>query len=276
MAAGLGGAVLTTPLKSGDWAHVVKIRTSKGLTVAAKVGRQGHEHLMAKEAKMLIWMAENTEAPVPQVLGVGEGVLLMEFIEHDGNKGKVGAVEAGQALAWLHDTSSGKFGFPEETIFGPTPQPNPEVKTWTHFFGTHRLLYMGEIAFEAGQISGELYDSLQRFVGDLKNFLPGDPRPALLHGDFWSGNVLFHDGHLAAFIDPAIYFGDQEVDLAFSTLFGSPGPRFFDAYKEIRPITAGFEERIDVYNLWGLLFHAYWFGGSYAAQVKSILNRFGY
>lgn len=247
-----------------------------GRTLAAKVGHPGHEHLMAKEAAMLEYLGTGTKGPFPKVAGVGEGVLFLDFIENDRRKGNLGAAEAGRALADLHTITSDSFGFSEDTIFGPTDQPNPKTENWVEFFGQHRLLYMAKIAFEASRIEGSLLDSLQKFVDEIENFLPTNPTPSLLHGDFWGGNILFNEGHLAAFIDPAIYFGDAEVDLAFSTLFGSLGDDFFDAYREVRPIDPGFNERVDIYNLWGLLFHAYWFGGGYANSVKRILSRLGY
>lgn len=247
-----------------------------GRTLAAKVGHPGFETLMKKEAAMLDYLGARTGVSFAKVSGVGEGVLFLDFIENDGGQGNSGAAGAGRALADLHTLTSDTFGFTEDTIFGPTDQPNPTSQNWIEFFGQHRLLYMGKIAYEAGRIEGSLFEALQKFVDGLNNFLPREPIPSLLHGDFWGGNILFHQGHLAAFIDPAIYYGDAEVDLAFSTLFGSLGEDFFDAYREIRPIDPGFNERVDIYNLWGLLFHAYWFGGGYAGSVKGILTRLGY
>lgn len=273
---GLGQIENISPLNSGDWASVFRVNLKNGPPLAAKVGHPGHEGLMAKEAAMLDDLAGKTKAMFPRVQGLGDGVLFLEFVENDGRKGDFGAAEAGRGLANLHSITSEKFGFENDTIFGPSPQPNPKTQNWVEFFGQHRLLYMGQIAFDAGQIDNPLYEELQKFVDDLADFLPTNPTPSLLHGDFWGGNILFNQGHLAAFIDPAIFYGDAEVDLAFSTLFGSLGDSFFDAYQEIRPIDPGFKERIDIYNLWGLLFHAYWFGGGYASSVKRILNRLGY
>lgn len=275
-ASNLGKSTSISPLSSGDWASVYRVDLASGKTLAAKAGHPGHEGLMKKEAAMLEYLAAKTEAPFPKVEWAGPGVLFLTFIPNDGIKGKAGPVEAGRALANLHNVTGETFGFEEDTIFGPSKQPNPKTRNWVEFYGRNRLLYMGKIAREAGQIEPKVFSALERFVGDLKNFLPENPGPSLLHGDFWGGNLLFHDGRLAAFIDPAIYYGDQEVDLAFATLFGSPGPGFFEAYREIRPISPGFEQRIDIYNLWGLLFHAYWFGGGYAASVKRILQGLGY
>jgi len=274
--ANLGKNPAVTPLSSGGWARVYKIEFSKRKPLAAKMGHPGHEELMAKEAAMLNYLVTKSPGLFPNVRGKGKGVLLLDFIENDGARGNLGAAEAGKALGNLHSNTFESYGFDFDTSFGPSTQPNPKTTDWVEFYKTHRLLYMGRIAHEAGRISGPVWNSLQKFSGDLQNLLPSSPTPALLHGDFWGGNILFHRGRLAAFIDPAIYYGDGEVDLAFSTLFGSLGEEFFAAYREIRPIEPGFGDRVDIYNLWGLLFHAYWFGGGYAISVERILARLGY
>jgi len=106
--------------------------------------------------------------------------------------------------------------------------------------------------------------------------LLGEPAaPALLHGDVWSGNVLARGNRITAFLDPAIYFGHPEVELAFITMFRTFGERFFAAYEEVRQVDPGFmEERRHVYNLYPYLVHVRLFGGSYVASVEGILSRF--
>ncbi len=275
-AANPGKDASLTPLSSGGWANVYKADFKGGGCYAAKAGHPGHTGLMAKEAAMLIFLEKAAPGLFPRVCGQGEGVLILEYIENDGSMGNKGAAEAGRALAKLHSNTSSGYGFDFDTIFGPCSQPNPKTNDWPEFYKTRRLLYMGRIAHDAGRISSGLWTSLQKFAGELQKFLPQTPIPSLLHGDFWGGNILFNKGRLAAFIDPAIYYGDGEVDLAFSTLFGSLGDDFFAAYGEIRPIEPGFRDRVDIYNLWGLLFHAYWFGGGYAGSIERILARLGY
>lgn len=273
---GMEAAKSIEGLHSSSWANVFKVKMTSGTTLVAKVSNPEFQFITKEEARMLGFLNKLPGNRFPKVVGATDNLMFLGFIENDGSKGKLGAAETGRALAELHNSGEDYYGFPHDTIFGCSPQPNPKTMNWVDFFGTHRLLYMGRIALNAGQISGSLFQSLENFAQDLENFLPANPQPALLHGDFWGGNILYNCGRLAAFIDPAIYYGDQEVDLAFATLFGAPGPGFFDAYREIRAIDPGFEERIDIYNLWGLLFHAYWFGGGYVNQVKQILCKFGF
>lgn len=264
-------------LAGGGWANVYKVGLASGETLAAKVGLPGFEHLCRAEAGMLTYLADHTAARFSRMMGEGDGVLLLNFIENDGQKGSAGEREAGRMLATLHATTSDKFGFARDTIFGPTRQPNPWSEDWVSFFRDQRLLYMAVIAYDAGKIDTGLRARLEAFCGKLEHYLQAPDKASLLHGDFWGGNVLFNQSQCAAFIDPAIYFGDPEADLAFATLFGSFSEDFFSGYLETYKIKQGFfEERRDIYNLWPLLFHAYWFGGHYVGSIETILKKLGY
>jgi fructosamine-3-kinase len=106
----------------------------------------------------------------------------------------------------------------------------------------------------------------------MHDLIPARPPPALLHGDLWSGNLLVRDGRLAAFIDPACYYGDAEVDLAMLDLFGSPGESFREAYGPLEP---GWPERRAVYQLFPALVHLALFGSCYAGMVDRLLSRLG-
>jgi fructosamine-3-kinase len=117
---------------------------------------------------------------------------------------------------------------------------------------------------------------LERFCGRLERYIDAPAAPSLVHGDLWGGNILVKAGRIAAFLDPAIYYADAEIELAFTTLFGTFGEAFFERYRERRAIAPGFfEARRDIYNLYPLLVHTRLFGGHYAASVDGILRRYG-
>jgi fructosamine-3-kinase len=133
-------------------------------------------------------------------------------------------------------------------------------------------------AQRAGKAPEELATRVERFANERLPGLIGEPeRPSLLHGDAWGGNILVREGRVAAFVDPAVYFGHAEVELAFGTLFGTFGDEFFAAYRARRAMQPGFlEVRRDIYNLYPLLVHVRLFGGGYVSQVDATLRRFGY
>ena len=110
----------------------------------------------------------------------------------------------------------------------------------------------------------------------LDRWLVEPARPSLIHGDMWGGNVLARGGRIAGFVDPAIYYADPEIELAFSTLFSTFSDAFFERYGALRPLRPGFfEQRRDLYNLYPLLVHSRLFGGPYPDAVARTLDRFG-
>ena len=136
---------------------------------------------------------------------------------------------------------------------------------------------MSEVGNQTGQLPASLHRRIGKFADDLEKFLIEPDAPSLIHGDMWTGNVLALNGKIASFVDPAIYYAHPEIELAFSTLFGTFGQAFFDVYQEVNPLEPGFfTERRDIYNLYPLLVHVCLFGGGYTSQVDSILKRFAY
>lgn len=261
------------PLGGGCLGDVRRLNLDDGRTVVAKRGRN-----LDVEARMLGFLKAQTSLPVPEVYHCSEQIIVMEWI--DGVPGVLSARaerDLARHVASLHDITASAFGFEWDTVIGPLNQPNVAMTGWPSFFAECRLMHMARLAVEAGQLPGAMMARIERLVACIHDELDHDPEPSLLHGDLWGGNILVRDDQIAGFIDPAIYFGDAEVELAFMTLFDTVGRDFFTAYRERRSIASGFEERRrDVYLLYPLLVHVRLFGGSYTGQIAAILNRLGY
>ena len=265
--------VAARPLAGGCIAEVLRIELGDGGALVAKVADPAGGGL-AVEARMLRYLAEHSALPVPQVIYADDGLLLMEFIETTGGLDARAEGHAAELLAELHGLTAPAFGFDWDTLIGPLAQPNPWTEDWRDFFRDQRLLYMGRQALDAGRLPAASFTALERLCGKLERYIDSGIRPSLIHGDVWGGNVLARAGRIAAFVDPAIYFADPEIELAFSTLFGTFGEAFFDRYRQIRPIAPGFfEVRRDLYNLYPLLVHTRLFGASYAVSVERSLAR---
>lgn len=181
---------------------------------------------------------------------------------------------AADLLAALHGIEAPRYGFACDTLIGPLSQPNPESDDWIAFFRDHRLLHMARAALAEGRLGQGMMSRIERLAGRLPDLIGQPAAPALIHGDVWGGNVLVRNGQVAAFIDPAIYHADPEIELAFSTLLGTFGAEFFARYQEHRPLRPGFfEVRRDLYNLYPLLVHVRLFGDSYLSQIDGIVRR---
>jgi fructosamine-3-kinase len=261
-------------LGGGSVATVREAELENGERVVVKVGQAGSR--LDLEGFMLGYLGEHG-LPVPDVLAAEDDLLVMGFVDSDGQL--TGSVErhAAELLADLHDQSEPGFGFARDTLIAGLPQPNPRRDSWVEFFRDQRLLFMARQAVEARRLPGRLMGRIETFCGGLERWLNEPAAPSLLHGDMWTGNVLCRDGKVTAFIDPAIYYGHAEVELAFSTLFGTFGRPFFLRYQELRGVAPGFfEERRDIYNLYPLLVHVRLFGGSYVGAVEQTLDHHGF
>ncbi len=263
-------------LSGGCISDVRRLTLGDGREIVAKVGA-GAAPGLTLEGSMLRFLNANTALPVPNILFADDHLLLMSFIPGGGSISVTTEEDAAHHLATLHNITAASFGFSYDTLIGGLPQPNPPESSWLTFFRDHRLMHMGEHAHAAGQLPAQILSRLEKLCAQLDRWLTEPASPSLLHGDLWSGNILVYAGRISGFVDPAIYYGDSEIELAFTTLFGTFGESFFRKYAELRGLGPGFfEERRDIYNLYPLLVHIRLFGGHYVDSLERTIKRFGF
>jgi fructosamine-3-kinase len=272
----LGERLLSVrPMGGGCIGEVYRAELADGTPLLAKVDQEGEAHL-DREAYMLCYLREKSDLPVPEVYHGSETLLLMEFVEGSSRFPERAEHHAAELLAALHGITKDAYGHERDTLIGSLDQPNPWTGSWVEFFREHRLLYLANIAHETRRLPAEDLRRVERLSEKLDELIEDPNPPALIHGDVWSANVLAKGDRIIAFLDPAIYHADPEIELAFISLFNSFGEAFLDRYAEIRPIEPGFfEVRRDLYNLYPLLVHTYYFGGGYLDPVRRVLDRFG-
>jgi fructosamine-3-kinase len=228
------------------------------------------------EANMLIDINKYRIA-VPKVYAFSETYLLLEYIEERGEATEMQELEAANILADLHSVTndSRMYGYYYDTTIGPFIQHNEQTQyNWGLFLGQMRIMPMAKICYGKGQISRQMVDRLERLCRDLyKRIDISSITPSLLHGDLWSGNILFNMNG-AVLIDPAIYFGDREMELAFILMFNTFGKTFFNAYEEVHPLSDGFyETKVPLYQIYPYLVHVALYGTSYVHGLEEQLNR---
>ena len=247
-------------LAGGDLSQVLLLRRPDGRCTVAKGGPS-----VGTEAAMLRALA-GAGVPVPAVEGEHEHVLLLEHVTNDGVFSPAAWRSIGTALRALHDLDGEHYGWPVDYRLGTVELDNRQTGDWPRFWGEQRLISA------AGVLDRPWRERVEGLAAQMSDLLPAAPRPAHLHGDLWTGNILVAGGKLAAFIDPACYFGDAEVDLAMLTLFDGPPDEFFESYG---PLEEGWEERRAIYQLFPALVHLRLFGAGYAGMVDRLLARLG-
>jgi fructosamine-3-kinase len=261
-----------TALGGGCVAPVFRVTLDDGRIVVAKSGAG-----LAIEAWMLRWLAANAPVPVPAVLYAEDDLLVLERLAGDSSGLSAKAeTDLGRIVASLHGVIGPAFGFERDTVIGGLHQPNPLTASWRSFFRDQRLLFMADAASRVSRLPAATRHRIDVLAGRLERWIVDDALPSAVHGDLWGGNIVSAGDRVTGLIDPALYYADPEIELAFMTLFGSVGERFFRSYAEHRPLRPGFfETRRDLYNLYPLLVHVRLFGGSYVGQVERTLQEFG-
>ncbi len=259
-------------LTSGHNASIYVIDMSDGKKIVKLT--KTDSGTLETEAFMLKYLYEKTDLPVPEVHLCDEAMIVMDFIENDRGMTEKAENDAARKLAKLHNIKGESFGFERDTVIGPLHQPNTPEKSWLTFFTEHRLLYSARKALDESRINKESFEKVEKLASKISLYLTEPDHASLIHGDLWQGNVLTIGDDIAGFIDPAIYFADPEIELAFSTMFGTFKKSFYETYNTIRPIQDGFWEiRRDIYNLYPLLVHMRLYDGQYMDDFLRIINK---
>ncbi|WP_370279099.1 fructosamine kinase family protein [Pontibacterium sp.] len=260
------------PLSGGCVAQCFCLQLSDGHRFFLKQQARAEPGQFVAEAAGLEALDATEGVPTPQVIWVSEQSLLLEYLPPTARQKSFSTV-LGEGLARQHSYPVDGFGFDRDTWCGATRQVNSMTPDGYWFFAEHRLRYLARICVDKNLLSRTQMDQVERVCDRLPELIP-EQAPALLHGDLWSGNVHTGPDGLPVLIDPAVYQGWPEAELAMTRLFGGFDQAFYDAYESNYPVLADWRERIPLYNLWHLLNHLSLFGRSYLQEVDSILRRY--
>jgi protein-ribulosamine 3-kinase len=276
------GIKKVTPVGGGCINHAVRLESNKRCYFL-KWNSNPYAGMFEAEANGLALMAETGSVRVPKVLAVAgiddrtPSYLLLEWLETGVSLHPSEAqIQLGIKLAMMHhympQVSTGQYGLGENNYIGSNPQINDWEQDWITFFREKRLLFQCDLAVKNGLMPHQRQKKLENLMQNLASFMGGvQRRPALIHGDLWGGNVIAAAGELAL-IDPAVYYGDREAELAFTELFGGFGADFYEGYSQTYPLEPGYKKRKDLYNLYHLLNHLNLFGEGYGSQVDAVLR----
>ena len=267
------------PIGGGCINQTQALILSNGETVFLKHNDHPPDGMFEKEARGLNLMRQATDGPrIPQVIALPKDpnphFLIIEYIK-EGNSNSGYYQRFGQALASMHRTTQDYYGLDYNNFIGSTEQINTPETDGLIFFREHRLRFQQQLARKRGLLPITTDKKIDRLCDQLDQQLDlSGERPALVHGDLWSGNTFADKAGNSCLVDPAAHFGLRETDLAMTELFGRLPQTFYDAYREAFPQNPGYTDRKQIYNLYHLLNHLNLFGGSYLASVESTVNTF--
>lgn len=264
-------------VRGGDIASALRLELANGRRAFAKILTRDLDGALEREAEGLDWLRDADALRIPEILGQRETdrdqILVLEWIE-PGPPTADYAERLGRGLAALHRFGAPTFGLDRDNFIATLPQDNGPAEDWPGFYAQLRIAPLVERAIRTGQIGSSFQRRFDRLATRMPG-LTGPPEPpARLHGDLWSGNALCDETGLPVLIDPAVYGGHREIDLAMMRLFGGFSDRVVDAYDETFPLAPGWRERTALYQLYPLLVHVNLFGAGYLRPLIEALEAY--
>lgn len=257
----------------GDINHAAKLTLDTGDPVFVKWNENAPENMFLVEAKALeLLSSAESGLQIPAVRVASENFLVLQWIEEGGGR-QNSAYDFGTGLAKLHKSTSNYFGLDYNNYIGRLPQSNTKHATWPDFFALERIEPQIKMGVESNKLTRSVLRDFEALYKKLGSIFPSE-KPALLHGDLWSGNYMFTKTGVASIYDPAVYYGYREMDVAMTRLFGGFSANFYEGYNDEFPLKAGFEGRVTLCNLYPVLVHANLFGGSYCRQAENIIHSY--
>lgn len=273
----------TAPLAGGCIHDARRLRTTEG-DFFAKWSAKAAADIFVREAAGLRALREAASGlRIPEVIASAErtaeipGFLILEFLAPlpagEDSPDREQEEQLGRGLAAVHRATSRRFGFSEPSYCGATYQDNSYRDTWRDFYAQCRLMPLLADLQGTGQLSSSDRAHYDRLLNRLHVLIPNEATPSLIHGDLWSGNVLW-TARGPALVDPACAYADREMEFGMVTLFGGLSATSIAAYEEAWPLPGDWVDRNPLYQLYHLLNHALLFGGGYLEQARRIVRRY--
>ncbi len=263
------------PLGGGDINDVYQITTGTDRFVVKINKKDRFPEMFKKESKGLQLLADGgvkTPGMVSRFTDLEYQFLILKYIEEE-KSGTLFWKKFAEDLAKLHRNHNEFFGLDYNNYIGSLKQINTFKKSWGLFFIENRIIPLMGKAFDDHLLDSGDLKAFKRFFKRMDELIPSE-QPALIHGDLWSGNLMCRTGQIPYFIDPAVYFGHREMDIAMTQMFGGFDRSYLLYYNDIFPMENGWQERIPIHNLYPNLVHLNLFGRSYLQGIRRVIKRF--
>jgi fructosamine-3-kinase len=261
----------------GDINSTYRVRTKQTSFVLKVNDAAAYPLMFQREADGLAALKKYSPCIGPEVVKTGvagdQQYLLLEWIEH-GTPPVDYDSSLGKCIAEMHLHPQSQMGWAVDNYIGSLPQQNTYTTDWSSFYASQRIAPMVKQLVESGAFNTKQQQQADRLYTKLSQYFPNE-KPAFLHGDLWAGNHFPNKKGLPVLIDPAVYCGHREMDIGMTSLFGGFDRTFYEAYNYHYPLESGWQQRLQLTQLYPLLVHAVLFGGHYVSQSASVLAVFG-
>jgi len=245
---------------------VAKYYNTKNLTFNA----------IKSEGNALIFMNKKFPNLFPTVRLLTKDVLIMDFIEHDNTRSDNYQNILAKVILRIHSVTNDKYGFKFDSQIGGIRQPNDYNSNWINFFREQRLSIIFELINKNKPLPSSIKRRLEVVIKNLDNLMPSNPKISLLHGDLWRGNILFHKKKLVGLIDPGIFFGHNELEIAYLRWFNDINANFLDYYSEILKIEKDYYTYEPIYQIYYSLLNVHLWSRKYISDVDRLLNNLNF
>jgi len=226
------------------------------------------------EGKSLKYLYKKFPKVFPKVVFLNNDILVMNFIDNNNIRGNNYEQQLASILVKIHSIKHSRFGFDFDTPIGGLKQPSEYSDNWLEFFGKNRLNMIYELINQSDPMPRDINQGIENILKNLHNFIPKSPKPSLIHGDLWEGNILFDSGELKGLIDPGIHFAHNEMELAYLTWFKYVTNDFFEYYSEEIKIDKSFKNYEEIYQLYYCLLNVFLWSREYINNTRDLVLKF--
>ena len=226
------------------------------------------------EGKSLKFMHKKFGNVFPKIFYLQKEFFIMNWIEHNNITNQLSESKLAYNLYKIHSIKNSKFGYEFNTPIGGLEQPCSYNNSWINFYRTNRLQMILDTINKNKPMPNQITKQIQKIIDNLEKYIPDSKTSTLIHGDLWSGNILYNNGDLVGLIDPGIYFGNNELDLASLYLLNVVSKDFINKYKDYIEVEKGVDERIGIYKLYYALLNVHLWSREYIHHIKKIIKKY--
>ena len=258
----------------GTTCKKVELDNGDEYVVKQLIDKKDNYNSIYYEGKSLQFMHKKFPKLFPQVFYLKDNILIMQYIKHNKIKKKESEKELALIIAKIHQNKNDSFGFEFDPPIGGIKQPSKYSSSWSDFFSINRLLMIYEKISLIKPMPKEINILIENLIKNIKNFIPNNPKPSLIHGDMWEGNILLNDGKIIGLIDPGIYYAHNEMELAYLQWFNYISKEFYAYYSEHGNIDKDYFKYSEIYQLYYCLLNVHLWSREYIKDTYRLLEKF--